>query len=122
MDLINKSDEEILKIANPIMDNLMDASTSNDFERHVRDFSDRIKEKYTQEEFQKQCEEYRSKWGIFTDRELVGSTKTQNIVNVYWKQKFSETEDEFLAVLTLSQKNGQYIVERAFVDLWQLEN
>ena len=122
MDLINKSDEEILKIANPIMDNLMDASTSNDFERHVRDFSDRIKEKYTQEEFQKQCEEYRSKWGIFTDREFVGSTKTQNIVNVYWKQKFSETEDEFLAVLTLSQKNGQYIVERAFVDLWQLES
>jgi len=122
MDLSKKSDEEILKIANPVMDNLMDASTSNDFEKHVRNFSDRIKEKYTQEEFQKQCDEYRSKWGVFTDREFIGTTKSTNIVNIYWKQKFSETDDNFLAVLTLSQQDGQYIVERVFVDLWQLES
>ena len=89
MGLGKKSDEEILKITNPFMDNLMDASTSNDFEKHVRDFSDRIKEKYTQEEFQKQCDEYRSKWGVFTDREFIGTTKRTNIINFYWKQKFS---------------------------------
>jgi hypothetical protein len=122
MDLSNKTDLEILKVANPIMDNLMDASTSGDFERHVRDFSERIKENFTKEEFQNQCEEYRSKWGVFTDREFIGATTTNKFANIYWKQRFSETDDEYLAVLTLSQKDGQYIVERAFVDLWQLES
>jgi len=121
MELINQSDEGILKIANPIMDNLMDASTKIDFERHIRDFSDRIKEKYTQEEFQQQCEDYRSKWGVFTEREFIGTTKNKSFVNVYWKQQLSKTDDEFLAILTLSQNNDRYIVERAFVDLWQLE-
>ena len=43
MELANKSDAEILAIANLIMDNLMDASTAIDHERHVRDFTDRLK-------------------------------------------------------------------------------
>jgi hypothetical protein len=34
------SDEDILGVANPIMDNLMEASTVIDHERHTRDFSE----------------------------------------------------------------------------------
>lgn len=122
MDLNSMTDTEILKVANPIMDNLMHASTNNDFDSHTRDFSDRIKQKFTHEELQKYREEYRTKWGDFTERDFVGLTKNGNTINVYWKQKFSDTDDEFLAVLTLSKKNEQYLVERAFVDLWQLES
>lgn len=122
MDLEQVSEEVLLKVANPIMDNLMDASTNNNFERHIRDFSDRIKRKFTQDDFQRQREEYRSKWGDFTKRDYIGSTKTGKAVNIYWKQRFSDTDDEFLAVLTLSQEDGRYVVERAFVDLWQPES
>lgn len=122
MDLINRSDKEILTVATPMMDNLMDASTNNDFERHIRDFSERIKEKYTKDEFQRQCKDYRAKFGVFTDREFLGTTKAGNIVTVYWKQKVSKTDNEFLAVLTLSQKDDRYRVERVFIDLWQLES
>jgi len=43
MMLENMSEDEILRIANPIMDNLMDASTAIDHERHIRDFSERMK-------------------------------------------------------------------------------
>jgi hypothetical protein len=43
MELAQKSDEEILKIADPIMDNLIQASTDLDHEGHVRDFTDRLK-------------------------------------------------------------------------------
>lgn len=43
MTLESMSDEEILHVANPIMDNLMDASTAIDHERHIRDFSERMK-------------------------------------------------------------------------------
>ena len=35
MILENMSEDEILRIANPIMDNLMDASTAIDHERHI---------------------------------------------------------------------------------------
>ena len=42
MTLSLASDAEILAIANPIMDNLMDASTHIDYDRHIRDFSPRL--------------------------------------------------------------------------------
>jgi hypothetical protein len=43
MELANKTDEEILSVANPIMDNLMEGSTEIDHEKHTRDFTDRKK-------------------------------------------------------------------------------
>jgi hypothetical protein len=43
MNFEDMSDVEILDIAIPIMDNLMEASTRSDYEAHVRDFSDRMK-------------------------------------------------------------------------------
>ncbi|WP_154662499.1 hypothetical protein [Solimonas flava] len=36
MDLSRRSDADILAVADPIMDNLMQASTAIDYERHVR--------------------------------------------------------------------------------------
>jgi hypothetical protein len=40
MSLGSMSDGEILRFANPIMDNLMEASTVIDHERHIRDFNE----------------------------------------------------------------------------------
>lgn len=52
------SEEEIIAIATPIMDNLMDASTRIDHYAHVRDFSDRLKEIVTKAPLQELCERY----------------------------------------------------------------
>ncbi|MBP9100243.1 MAG: hypothetical protein KBF68_02460 [Nitrosomonas sp.] len=37
------SEQQLLAIADPIMDNLMDASTQRDHARHIRDFTGRLK-------------------------------------------------------------------------------
>jgi hypothetical protein len=42
MNLENMSHDQILGIANPVMDNLMDASTAIDHDRHVQDFTEPI--------------------------------------------------------------------------------
>jgi KaiC/GvpD/RAD55 family RecA-like ATPase len=43
MDFEKMSESEILRIANPMMDNLMEAYTEIDHGRHVRDITDRMK-------------------------------------------------------------------------------
>ena len=43
MNFEEMSEKEILDIATPIMDNLMDASSKIDHEAHIRDFTDRMK-------------------------------------------------------------------------------
>lgn len=59
------SDGEILKVANPIMDNLMDASTAIHHENHVKHFSDRVKAIVTKGYFEKVCREYQEEKGFF---------------------------------------------------------
>ena len=55
MHLEQMSDNQILGIANPIMDNLMDASTVIDHERHVQDFTDRLKKIVTPDYLLRVC-------------------------------------------------------------------
>ena len=43
MDLAQQSDAAIWRIVNPIMDNLMEASTAIDYARHVGDFTPRAR-------------------------------------------------------------------------------
>ena len=43
------TEKEISDIAIPIMDNLMDASAQIDDERHIREFTDRLKNIVTKE-------------------------------------------------------------------------
>tara|TARA_B110001452_G_C14990391_1_gene346234 strand:+ start:118 stop:468 length:351 start_codon:yes stop_codon:yes gene_type:complete len=107
MNWLRLTDKEILDMVTPIMDNLMDASTEVDHEKHVRDFSDQMKSIVTREELEKQCKAYQSTLGIFTKRELMGIFKKKADVRVFWKQWYSISEDEFLAFVHIVQREGK---------------
>ena len=119
MDLTNKSDKEVLLIATPIMDNLMEGSTEIDWEKHTRNHTESAKRVITKEELERQCKEYQSKFGFFTDREFMGLTRHQDYINVIWKQKMSKSPNEFTAILSLIQDEDRYLVDRCWVDLWE---
>jgi len=115
MELARHSDEEILKIANPIMDNLMAASTAIDHERHVVDFSDRMKAIVTKEYLEKVCREYQSEKGYFAEREFVAVFRRPESIAVVWKQRFTKQPGEFVAEMLLIEKDGRYLVDHAMV-------
>lgn len=77
MNWLEMSESEILAIANPIMDNLMQASTDIDHARHVRDFTEKLKSIITKQNLEAQCKEYQAKLGYFS--EIRGGT--QNTMN-----------------------------------------
>ena len=110
MNWLNMTDDEILNIANPIMDNLMQASTDIDHEKHVRDFSEHLKSIVTKENLQKQCKSYQSELGFFSKRELVGIFKKSNNVRVFWKQWYTKSTDEYVAFIHLHNKSGKIVV------------
>jgi len=115
MELVQKTDEEILRVANPIMDNLMDASTAIDYERHVRDFTDRAKSVLSKERLQKICREYQNNKGFFGKRELVAIFRRPESLVVVWKQWFTKQPGEFVAELLLVEKDGRYLVDHVMV-------
>ncbi len=115
MNFDKMTDQEILDIANPLMDNLMDASTVIDHARHVRDFTDRIKKIVTEEHLQKVCKQYQKEKGFFTTREPVAVFKRPESAAIIWKQWFTKAQGEFVAEMLLVNQNGKYLVDHVVV-------
>jgi hypothetical protein len=115
MELTTKTDEEILKVVDPIMDNLMAASTDIDHERHVRDFTDRIKNIVTKKYLEQICVQYQTEKGYFTDREFVAIFRRPDSIAVIWRQKFSKKPGEYVAELVLVEENSRYLVDHVMV-------
>ena len=115
MDLPQKSDDEILAIVDPIMDNLMQASTAIDYERHTRDFTDRARCALSRGAFQSICEQYQLAKGFFAQREFVAAFRRPDSVAVVWRQTFTEAPGEFVAEIVLVQRDGKYLVDHVMV-------
>ncbi|OYY56390.1 MAG: hypothetical protein B7Y53_01930 [Halothiobacillus sp. 28-55-5] len=115
MDLAKKSDEEILAIVAPIMDNLMDASTMIDYERHIRDFTERAKSVLSKGALEAICKQYQSTKGFFAKREFVAAFRRPESIAVIWRQTFTKAPGEFVAELVLVQQNGRYLVDHVMV-------
>ncbi|MCA2019175.1 hypothetical protein LDJ79_23940 [Vibrio tritonius] len=115
MNFEDLSDQQILDIANPIMDNLMDASTRIDHENHVRDFTNRMKEIVTKDYLQKVCEHYQFEKGYFYQRELVAVFKRPNSAVIVWKQTFTKAKGDFVAEMVLVKVDGKYLCDHVMV-------
>lgn len=115
MSLESMSEKEVLDIANPIMDNLMEASTNIDHDRHTQDFSDRMKSIVTKEHFHNICKQYQNEKGYFSKREFVTIFKRPDSIAIVWKQYFTKAKGEFVAEMVLIKHKERFLVDHAMV-------
>ena len=115
IELSMKTDHEILEIVNPIMDNLMDGSTEINHEKHVRDFTDRLRKIVTKDALKRMCDEYQAKWGYFRRRFPIAIFRRENSVAVVWKQECSKSKDEYVAEAVFVESEGNILVDHALV-------
>ena len=109
------TEQQLWAIANPIMDNLMDASTQIDHARHVRDFTERLKAIVTPDYLQCVCQQYQTEKGYFTTRTPVAIFRRPDSVALVWKQSFTKAPGEFVAEMVLVHRNGRYFVDHVMV-------
>ena len=115
MNWLQMSESEILSIANPIMDNLMEASTEIDHERHVRDFTDHLKSIVTKENLEAQCKEYQAELGYYAERAFAAVFRKETDVAVFWKQKYTKSNGEHIAFLRLISIGEKVFVQNVSV-------
>lgn len=115
MDLANQSDEAILAVVDPIMDNLMVASTAIDYVRHTRDFTERAKGARSKGAFESICEHYQLTQGLFAQRDFLAVFRRPESVAVIWRQAFTKAPGEFVAELVLVQQGDSYRVDHVMV-------
>lgn len=108
------SEQQLWGIANPIMDNLMDASQL-DHARHVRDFTERLKAIVTPDYLQCVCQQYQTEKGYFTTRTPIAIFRRPDSVAFVWKQSFTKAPGEFVAEMVLVHRDGRYWVDHVMV-------
>ena len=109
------TEQQLWDIANPIMDNLMNASTQIDHVRHVRDFTERLKAIVTPDYFQCVCQQYQVEKGFFTTRAPVAVFRRPDSAALVWKQSFTKAPGEFVAEMVLVHRDNRYLVDHVMV-------
>ncbi len=107
MDLIHKSDEEILEIASPLWDNLIVCSNSQDYFGFTKDFSARMLFGANEIELAKQWANNEVITNLKQENNFLGCIRRDGHVTVLFKQKSSISNGDYLGRLVLGVEDGE---------------
>jgi len=111
------SDQEILKIAEPIMFNLIEGSNELNYNKFSRDFSDQMSNVVTEEKLLRQIEETRPESGLVEQRRIfIHCIRRDTGVTVLWIGYYEKIEGEVLVQLTLDKKGDKIKVFGASIN------
>ena len=107
MSLLDKKDEEIFKIAEPIWDNLVKSSNVKNYGSFTRDFSAQMLYGANEVELGKQWASSKLLTNLSQEREFLGCLRRKNFVTVIIKQKSDAVPGDFLGRLVLGVEEDQ---------------
>ena len=106
MDLLNKTDEEIIEIASPIWDNLVKSSNIKDYGGFTRDFSSQMLFGANEVELGKQWANNELITNLNETYEPFGTLRRGEHITVLIKQTNKKIPGEFLGRLVLGVEDG----------------
>ena len=101
MELLDKSDQEIKEIAQPIWDNLVKCSNIKDYGGFTKDFSSQMLYGANEVELGKQWANNKLLTSLSEKQEFLGTIRRNQFITVLYKQKSQTMSGEFLGRLVL---------------------
>ena len=106
MSLLDKSDEKIIKIADPIWDNLIKSSNIKDYGGFTKDFSSQMLYGANEVELGKQWASNELISSLSENCKFLGCLRRGLYVTVLYKQTSNKIPGEFIGRLVLGEENG----------------
>lgn len=107
MNIIDKTDEEILAIANPMWDDLIKYSNKGQYGKFIRHFSYNLLLGLNEVELGKQFAHSELARNLSTDRDYLGIIRRGEHVTVLYRQRSTKKEGEWLGRLVLGYEKGE---------------
>ena len=107
MELLQKSDNEILKIAAPLWDNLINCSNTQNYFGFTKDFSARMLFGANEIELAKQWANNDGITNLKQENEFLGCIRRDDHVTVLFKQKSTISDGDYLGRLVLGVEDGE---------------
>jgi|TARA_B100001027_G_scaffold172805_1_gene124167 hypothetical protein len=106
MELLDKSDQEIKEIAQPIWDNLVKCSNIKDYGGFTKDFSSQMLYGANEVELGKQWANNKLLTSLSEKQEFLGTIRRNQFITVLYKQTSQAMPGEFLGRLVLGVEDG----------------
>ena len=107
MNLLEKSDQEIIDIANPIWENLVRSSNIKDYGGFTKDFSSQMLFGANEVELGKQWANNKLLTTLSDKREVFGCLRRDSYVTILYKQTSNTVSGEFLGRLVLGVEDNE---------------
>tara|TARA_B100001741_G_scaffold201501_1_gene166287 strand:- start:24 stop:374 length:351 start_codon:yes stop_codon:yes gene_type:complete len=107
MSLLDNSDEEIIKIAEPIWDNLIKSSNIKNYGGFTRDFSSQMLYGANEVELGKQWASNELLSSLSEGCKVLGCLRRGQYITILYKQTSSKIPGEFIGRLVLGEEGGQ---------------
>ena len=107
MSLLEKSDEEIIKIADPMWNNLVKCSNIKDYGGFTRDFSSQMLYGANEVELGKQWANNELISTLKEGCEAFGCLRRGDYITVLYRQTSSKIPGEFLGRIVLGEEGGE---------------
>ena len=107
MTLLDKKDDEIFKVAEPIWDNLVKSSNAKDYGGFTKDFSSQMLYGANEVELGKQWASNKLLTNLSQHKEFLGCLRRNNFVTVILKQKSDAVSGDFLGRLVLGVEDEE---------------
>ena len=107
MDLLDKNDEEMIKIANPIWLNLVKSSNIKDYGGFTKDFSSQMLYGANEVELGKQWSNNKLLTSLSEKQEFLGCIRRDKFITVLYKQTSNVLPGEFLGRLVLGLEGDE---------------
>ena len=101
MNLLDKSDEEIIKIADPLWNNLINCSNKKDYSGFTKDFSAQMLYGANEVEIGKQWTNNELLVNLSINSECLGCLRRNEYVTVLYRQSSNKISGDFLGRLVL---------------------
>ena len=107
MNLLEKTDQEIIDIANPIWDNLVKSSNIKDYGGFTKDFSSQMLFGANEVELGKQWANNKLLTDLSDKTEVFGCLRRDLYVTILFRQKSNTVPGEFLGRLVLGVEDDE---------------
>ena len=107
MSFLNKKDEEIFKIAEPIWDNLVKSSNTKDYGGFTKDFSSQMLYGANEIELGKQWANNKLLTDLSKNKEFLGCLRRNLHITVLYKQTSDTIPGDFLGRLVLGVEDDE---------------
>lgn len=111
MSCLELSDADVLKIAEPMMEDIMLGVSRRDYRLHSTHFSVNLKSRITNEVFLSDCDQRETDWGLPGSRELTAIFRKHKSFTLVWVQQYTRTDEQVVAMTTVALKGGRYFVD-----------